>query len=261
MKTVMRLLPIGVVALGLGLTLSATQAPAAAPAAQAPTGAPVFTAAQATAGRTVYTARCAGCHLADLQGRNEAAPLAGRELHERVAREDRSRVLPDHPEHHAARSGGTLGAEDYLNVTAYLLAANGATAGAQPLTATTSATIGSVATGVATASVIARRRPAAAGGQASRAAAGTAPFTRAQRAGRGAELRAGHRRDAAHAAGRRLADGAPQLPGVEPQPAHRDHPRQRQGPAAGVVVVDERGRRQPDRRRSCTTASCTSPTR
>ena len=58
------------VALGFGLTLSATQAPA-------PPEPPVFTAAQATAGRAVYTARCAGCHLPDLQGRNEASPLAG----------------------------------------------------------------------------------------------------------------------------------------------------------------------------------------
>ena len=46
--------------------------------AQAQAGAPpVFTAAQASAGRDVYQARCAGCHLPDLAGRNDAPPLAG----------------------------------------------------------------------------------------------------------------------------------------------------------------------------------------
>ncbi|MGH8518259.1 MAG: c-type cytochrome, partial [Panacagrimonas sp.] len=39
--------------------------------------APVFTAAQAAAGRTAYDASCASCHLPDLSGRNEAPQLAG----------------------------------------------------------------------------------------------------------------------------------------------------------------------------------------
>ena len=38
---------------------------------------PVFTAAQADAGRAAYQASCAACHLPDLTGRNEAPPLAG----------------------------------------------------------------------------------------------------------------------------------------------------------------------------------------
>ena len=60
-------------------------------------------------------------------------------------------------------------------------------------------------------------------------------------AGHGEELRAGHRRDAAQSGSRRLADGAPQLSGLEPQPADADHARQRQGSAARVGVGDERG--------------------
>src|SRR5258708_7532615 len=36
-----------------------------------------YTAAQVTAGRTVYQASCAGCHGPDLGGRNDAAQLAG----------------------------------------------------------------------------------------------------------------------------------------------------------------------------------------
>ncbi len=43
----------------------------------APAPVPVFTAAQAAAGRTAYDANCASCHLQDLAGRNEAPQLAG----------------------------------------------------------------------------------------------------------------------------------------------------------------------------------------
>ena len=46
-------------------------------AGQQPSGAPVYTAAQAAAGRAAYQANCASCHVADLGGRNEAPQLAG----------------------------------------------------------------------------------------------------------------------------------------------------------------------------------------
>ena len=45
---------------------------------QPPSGAPAYTAAQATAGRAAYQANCASCHVADLGGRNEAPQLADR---------------------------------------------------------------------------------------------------------------------------------------------------------------------------------------
>jgi alcohol dehydrogenase (cytochrome c) len=153
----MKLLPIGVVALGFGLTLSATQAPPPAPAppqAAAVTGAPVFTAPQASAGRTVYGARCAGCHLPDLQGRNEAAPLAGANFMSAWRGRTAGDLLQYIQSTMPPGAAGTLGVEDYQNVTAFILAANGAVAGGQTLTATTGATIGSIATGLATASVI-----------------------------------------------------------------------------------------------------------
>ena len=35
------------------------------------------TSAQATAGAALYRTNCAGCHMQDLGGRNEAPPLAG----------------------------------------------------------------------------------------------------------------------------------------------------------------------------------------
>ena len=56
---------------GSTMALVAAQQPAA------PSGAPVYTAAQADAGRATYQANCASCHVADLGGRNEAPQLAG----------------------------------------------------------------------------------------------------------------------------------------------------------------------------------------
>ena len=136
-----RLAPLALVALGFGLTVSARQTPPAGPA--------VFTSAQAAAGQTVYGARCAACHLADLQGRNEAAPLAGPNFmntwRARTAGDLATYIQRTMP----PGAAGSLSPDDYLNVAAYILAANGAVAGAQPLTLATAAAIGSVATGSA----------------------------------------------------------------------------------------------------------------
>ena len=100
----------------------------------------VYTSEQAAAGRAVYTASCAGCHLPDLGGRNEASPLAGpnfvnawrgrttRELFEYI-----STTMPP--------SGAKLSPDAYLAVTAFILQANGAPAGAEAFTATTAGPI------------------------------------------------------------------------------------------------------------------------
>src|SRR5262245_34330048 len=115
---------IGVVALGLGMTLSA---------GQAPSGPPVFTADQAAAGRGVYTARCAGCHAADMQGRNEASPLAGPNFmntwRTRTAGDLAKYIQSSMP----PGGAGTLSPDDYLNVAAFILAANSAQPGQTPL--------------------------------------------------------------------------------------------------------------------------------
>ena len=39
-----------------------------------------FTAAESEAGQKAYMARCAGCHQADLEGKGDALPLAGRQF-------------------------------------------------------------------------------------------------------------------------------------------------------------------------------------
>jgi alcohol dehydrogenase (cytochrome c) len=174
MSGVARLLPVGIVALGLAMTLNARQAP--------PPGPPVFTAAQATAGRAIYLARCAGCHLPDLQGRNEAAPLAGANFMT-TWRTRTAGDLATHIQRTMPPGGaGSLSPDDYINVTAFILAANSAQPGATPLTLTTSAPIGSVATGTVAAAVIGGGGPG--GGSAGAAAAGQPAGRRPRESGR-----------------------------------------------------------------------------
>src|SRR5205807_1796436 len=67
MRKTLFLVASGVVVTGLALA-----------AGQQPAGS--YTAAQAAAGRTTYQAQCASCHLPDLKGSGDAAPLAGSEF-------------------------------------------------------------------------------------------------------------------------------------------------------------------------------------
>jgi S-disulfanyl-L-cysteine oxidoreductase SoxD len=104
---------------------------------------PVFTAAQASAGKTAFQGHCASCHAGDLQGKDDAPALKGdaflatwqakpvKELFDFV----RTTMPPD---------GGSISADDYLSIVAYVLQENGASAGPQPLTPTTSTLISAV---------------------------------------------------------------------------------------------------------------------
>src|SRR5229473_5986312 len=104
------------------------------------------TGAQIDAGRGSYQARCAGCHGADLAG-GEAPQLAGTNFRAswgtRSARELVSYIQASMPPSLA----GTLSAAEVANVSGFILAANGAAAGNQPLGADSMFTIRSVATG------------------------------------------------------------------------------------------------------------------
>ena len=108
------------------------------------------------------------------------------------------------------------------------------------LTATTAVPIGSIATGATRPAGGSRGaagapRPRRAGAAKARPAPAARQRRRTRRgaanagplgvtvAGDGEELRAGDRRDAAQSGSRRLADGAAQLSGLEPQPADADH--------------------------------------
>src|SRR5580658_4465348 len=146
----------GVVALA-GILVGQQSATAVAP----------YTAAQAAAGRTVYQANCAGCHGADLGGRNDASQLAGslfmgswggRTTSDLVGFMEGS-MPPGNP--------GGLGEPTYLTIAAFILDSNGARAGDQALTAAAKVGIRSIATGQL-------RAQAGAGGRGGRGAAGGA---------------------------------------------------------------------------------------
>jgi len=99
-----------------------------------------FTEAQAVAGQAAYEQVCTTCHGANLRQLPDAL-LAGREFVARWGNTPTSELIervstmpPDNP--------GGLGDETYLNVAAFLLLANGGTAGNEALTAAATAPIG-----------------------------------------------------------------------------------------------------------------------
>ena len=163
------LLATATAALALAVAGAAQQ-----PATPAATGAPgpaTITAAQAAAGRDAYQARCASCHLPDLGGRNEASPLVGRAFMA-AWRERSTKDLFDYIRTSMPPGGATLGVDEYLAITAFVLRSNGAATGAGALTATTAVPIGSIATG--SAPVTTTASPAQAAGGAARPAAAPA---------------------------------------------------------------------------------------
>jgi len=132
-----------------------------------------FTEGQSAAGRASYFANCAGCHQPDLRGANEARPLVGpdfmRTWGSRTAQELVAFLgvaMPPPPS-----APGSLGLQSYVNLAAFLLQANGATPGAAELTAASTVTLGSVATGTMPDSfraALASAAPAVAAGAAGR---------------------------------------------------------------------------------------------
>ena len=124
-----------VVLMGTACGAWASAQPAAEP--------PVFTAEQASAGKAAFQGHCASCHAGDLRGKDDAPALKGdaflatwqakpvKELFDFV----RTTMPPE---------GGSISADDYLAIVSYVLQENGATAGPQPLTATTSTLISAV---------------------------------------------------------------------------------------------------------------------
>jgi len=150
-------------ALALGVVVSGAPARTSTTAAQpaAPAGPPVIAAAQLAPGRDAYQARCAACHLADLGGRNEASPLAGSAFMN-VWRGRSTKELYDYIRTSMPPGGATLGADEYQNITAFILRANGAVAGPAAYTATTDVGIGTIATGVAPPTTVQAAAPAGA---------------------------------------------------------------------------------------------------
>jgi alcohol dehydrogenase (cytochrome c) len=136
----------------------------------------VYTEAQAAAGARVYAQSCAGCHQPDLSGLNEAMPLVGSSFMGAW----RNRTVADlYTYTHGTMPRGmpaSLSPQAYTEVVAFMLHANGAPAGAQALTPTTTARVGQVATGQRPATLI---QAAAAPAPAAAAAPTTAARPRA----------------------------------------------------------------------------------
>ena len=114
--------------------------------AQQPAAGP-YTAAQAAAGRATYQERCASCHLEDLGGRFEAPQLAGSDFMTKWGERTTAELISFMKLTMPPANPGSLDEQAYIGIAAFLLDANGARAGAQPLTAASGVGIRSVATG------------------------------------------------------------------------------------------------------------------
>lgn len=120
-------------------------------AASSPLGAQVasYTPQQAEQGLMLYQANCAGCHLSDLGGSNEARPLAGSDFMstwgERTPQQFIAYMQATMPP--APALPGSLGLQTYVDLAAFVLQANGAPAGTDVLTSAAAFEISSSATG------------------------------------------------------------------------------------------------------------------
>lgn len=108
----------------------------AAPTQAADIWSGVFTADQATRGKDVYLTHCAAaCHIENLAGNGPAPGLAGPDFMLRwedfSVAELMERIRTTMPK----AAPASLSAEDYLTVTAYILAENGAAAGRTQMSA------------------------------------------------------------------------------------------------------------------------------
>src|SRR5690606_11628676 len=122
--------------------------------------APVWsiTAEQTEAGRADYQQHCAMCHGADLR-LLPTAPLVGPEFVSRWRGRSTNELLAQLRATMPPEGAGALAEETYVNVIAYLLAQNGAAAGAEPFAAT-STLIGTLLPGSAPAQAAPREAPA-----------------------------------------------------------------------------------------------------
>jgi alcohol dehydrogenase (cytochrome c) len=106
-----------------------------------------FTLAQAQAGRAAYEQQCAGCHLPDLRGSGDAPALTGPDFTAKWGPQAVNELFTHIVQTMPPTNPGSLGEQDTLAVTAYLLQINGAPAGQQPLTATVSTAMNALLTG------------------------------------------------------------------------------------------------------------------
>ena len=106
-----------------------------------------FTQGQSDAGRQTYASSCASCHGDNLESKGAPA-LAGKEFADGTF--GRRPVAQLYTFIHNSMpfcEGGSLATDAYVNVVAFILQANGAKPGNEPLTPTTGVKVGDIITG------------------------------------------------------------------------------------------------------------------
>ncbi|HWY60554.1 MAG TPA: PQQ-binding-like beta-propeller repeat protein [Rhizomicrobium sp.] len=149
-----------------------------------------FNAAQVDAGRTAYMASCMVCHGETLSGLGEAVPIAGKGFVATFGAKTTKDLFDTIKAEMPLTAPRSLSDETYVNLTAFLLHANGAATGNAALTPTTGVRISSVASGTVAADVAAGLKPTqtaqaapAAGGANAAAPVGAAPAPGGARGG------------------------------------------------------------------------------
>ena len=115
----------------------------------------VYNLEQATAGHTAYVASCAGCHRANLAGGGDAPALGGNGFMSSFGNRSTKDLYKFIATSMPVGAPGSLGEEQYTNITAYLLYANGAKAGSAMFSKDTDVKVSSVADGKVVAEAIA----------------------------------------------------------------------------------------------------------
>ena len=111
----------------------------------AQTPARIFTAAQADAGRNIYTQNCSGCHGVNFEGSGDAPALSGGtfllQWRSKMVSELFGQILQTMP----PTNPGSLSEAAALSVTSYILQQNGAMPGQQALTGGATTLVGAAA--------------------------------------------------------------------------------------------------------------------
>ncbi|MEO8128350.1 MAG: PQQ-binding-like beta-propeller repeat protein [Bryobacteraceae bacterium] len=105
------------------------------------------TAAQAAGGRALYLAHCAGCHLPDMAGRNEAPALTGTNFLNAWGKRTMGDLITYMQTTMPPGNRGGLGADAYGDLGAFIVEANGGRAGNAALTAASVTLVGSLVDG------------------------------------------------------------------------------------------------------------------
>ncbi len=107
----------------------------------------VFTQEQANAGHSAYALNCGGCHRANLAGGGDAPALGGNGFMTRFGNKSTKDFYNFIATSMPAGAPGSLSEDQYTNITAYLLWANGAKPGTTAFTKNTDVKVSSIADG------------------------------------------------------------------------------------------------------------------